>query len=44
MVFIMKIDYMKLGGKIKKARQKENLTQETLAEILDLSASHLSHV
>lgn len=40
----MKIDYKKLGAKIKKARQKENLTQETLAEILDLSASHLSHV
>lgn len=40
----MQINYKKVGGKIKEARKKQGYTQETLAEIIDLSASHLSHV
>ena len=40
----MKIDYLMLGEKLKQQRKKQGITQETLAEYVDLSVSHLSHI
>lgn len=44
MVFIMKIDYMKLGVKIGDARRTQGITQERLSEYADISVSHLSYI
>ncbi|MCR2033817.1 helix-turn-helix domain-containing protein, partial [Anaerofustis stercorihominis] len=33
-----------LGEKLKQQRKKQGITQETLAEYVDLSVSHLSHI
>lgn len=33
-----------IGGKIKRYRIKQNLTQEKLAEILDMSVAHISYI
>ena len=38
------IDYCKVGGRIRNAREKKGLTQEQLAERTELSASHVSHI
>ena len=40
----MKIDYLMMGERLKRQRIKQNLTQEQLAEAVDLSVSHLSHI
>lgn len=40
----MAIDYRALGAKIKEYRKKENITQEQLAEMADISLSHMSNV
>ena len=40
----MTIDYEALGAKIKEYRKKENITQEQLAEMADISLSHMSNV
>ena len=40
----MKIDYLMLGEKLKQQRKKQGITQETLAEYVDLSVSHLSQI
>lgn len=40
----MAIDYRALGAKIKEYRKKENITQEQLAELADISLSHMSNV
>ena len=40
----MTIDYKALGAKIKEYRKKENITQEQLAEMADISLSHMSNV
>ena len=42
----MKIDYRKLGKRLKDKRKKQGLTQEKLAEeeYVNLSVSHLSHI
>lgn len=40
----MKIDYLILGEKLKQQRKKQEITQETLAEYVNLSVSHLSHI
>lgn len=41
---MMAIDYKALGAKIKEYRKKENITQEQLAEMADISLSHMSNV
>lgn len=38
------INYKVLGAKIKEYRKKENITQEQLAEMADISLSHMSNV
>ena len=38
------IDYEKLGKRIKKTRIEKNLTQETLAEMIDCNISHISNI
>ena len=40
----MKIDYRKLGKRLKQQRKEQGLTQEKLAEYVNLSVSHLSHI
>ena len=37
------INYKALGAKIKEYRKKENITQEQLAEMADISLSHMSN-
>ena len=37
-------DYISLGERIRKARKDNNLTQEQLAEICDLSTAHIGHI
>ena len=39
----MKMNYEALGRKIKEVRRKQNMTQEYLAEKVDLSVSHISN-
>ena len=36
------INYKALGAKIKEYRKKENITQEQLAEMADISLSHMN--
>lgn len=38
------MDYKKLGNRIKEERIKRHLTQEMLAEAVDLSTSHIGHI
>lgn len=38
------IDYKALGQRIRKARLKNNLTQEKLGEICSLSTAHIGHI
>ena len=38
------MDYIDLGRRVKDLRRKQNLTQEALAEKLDMSASFLGHI
>jgi transcriptional regulator with XRE-family HTH domain len=38
------IDYTALGSRIRTARDKANMTQAQLAEICDLSTSHIGHI
>lgn len=40
----MAIDYKIIGQRLKKARQNKKITQETLAEKLDLSVAFLSRI
>lgn len=40
----MELNYKAIGKRIKIARIKADLTQERLAEILDLSPSHMSNI
>lgn len=39
-----KIDYLKLGIKIKELRQTNGLTQDTLAEMVNCNTSHISNI
>ena len=41
---MLEIDYKKLGNRIKEARLTANITQETLAELVDLSITHISNI
>lgn len=38
------VDYVALGRRIKNKRLENNLTQEKLGEICDLSAAHIGHI
>ena len=38
------IDYKALGDRIRKARKKNNMTQERLAEACSLSTAHIGHI
>lgn len=40
----MNIDYKLIGGKIKEERKKRSMTQEVLAERLDVSIGYISQV
>ena len=40
----MALDYKLIGSRLKQARQKKKLTQENLAEMLDVSIAFLSRV
>ena len=40
----MSLDYSVIGGRLKEARIKKNLTQEKLAEEIDVSVAFLSRV
>lgn len=40
----MNIDYCLIGSRIKKMRKAQNMTQETLAEKLDVSIGYISQV
>jgi len=40
----MKIDYRKIGRRIRDARKEKGLTQEQLAELVNLSTDHVSHI
>lgn len=40
----MELDYKAIGKRIKIARIKADLTQERLAEIVDVSPSHMSNI
>lgn len=38
------IDYRSIGGQIRSARIAKNMTQEKMAELTELSISHVSHI
>lgn len=38
------MDYIDLGRRVKELRKKQHMTQEELAEKLDISASFLGHI
>ena len=40
----MEIDYISLGQKIRAERQKNNLSQDQLAELCEISTSYLGHI
>ena len=37
-------DYKAIGNRIKQARKRQKITQKKLAEMTDLSTSHISHI
>ena len=40
----MELDYEALGRRIRKARERTKMTQDRLAEKVNLSPSHMSHI
>lgn len=40
----MEIDYVAIGKRIQKARKKQHLTQEQLAEMIGVSSAHISNI
>lgn len=40
----MGLDYKKIGTRIKEERLKLNISQEKLAEMIDMSKEHVSHI
>jgi transcriptional regulator with XRE-family HTH domain len=38
------LDYKKIGERIRKFRRASNITQEHLAEMVDISVTHMSHI
>jgi len=41
---VAQLDYCALGQRIRAFRKKNNMTQEKLGEICDLSAAHIGHI
>ncbi len=40
----MSVDYKLIGKRIKKARKRTNITQENLAELMDVSSGYISQI
>ena len=40
----MEIDYSALGKRVKKLRKEQKMTQERLAELIDVSVPHMSNI
>ena len=40
----MKLDYAEIGRRIARRRKQQNLTQEFLAELVDVSPQYISHI
>ena len=40
----MNIDYKDIGGRIRAERQKQNISQERLAELAGCGTTHISHI
>ena len=40
----MELDYNKIGIRIKDVRLKQNISQEKLAELINMSKEHVSHI
>lgn len=40
----MEIDYVAIGKRIQKARKKQHLTQEQLAEMIGVRSAHISNI
>ncbi|MDE6469886.1 MAG: helix-turn-helix domain-containing protein [Eubacterium sp.] len=40
----MSIDYKLIGKRIQKSRKKENITQQELAELMDVSVGYISQI
>lgn len=38
------VDYKKIGERVREARLKKNLNQSQLAELVDCSNNHISHI
>lgn len=38
------MDYKAIGNRIRKLRRQKNMSQEQLAEIIDISVTHMSHI
>ena len=38
------MDYYKIGQRVRKIRKAKGLSQENLAEMLDISVTHMSHI
>ena len=43
-IMLQKIDYKKLGIRIKELRQEKGLTQDNLAEMVSCNTSHISNI
>ncbi|MBQ8123709.1 MAG: helix-turn-helix transcriptional regulator [Ruminococcus sp.] len=41
---MLKVDYVRVGQKIKEKRLQNDLTREQLAELCELSASYIAHI
>ena len=41
---MLKVDYVRVGQKIKEKRLQNGLTREQLAELCELSASYIAHI
>lgn len=41
---MQELDYQAIGRRIRVARQKQKITQETLAELCGLSTAHIGHI
>ena len=40
----MQIDYLDIGARIRAERKKQNISQEKLAEMVDVGTTHISHI
>jgi transcriptional regulator with XRE-family HTH domain len=40
----MELDYAMIGARVREQRKKLHLTQEELAEIVDVGTTHISHI